>query len=184
MRLIFLGPPGAGKGTQAQRVASDYSVPHISTGDILRSAVAAQTLLGKKAQDYMNRGELVPDSLVLDLVKERLQAEDTKPGWILDGFPRNVSQAEFLSQLLEGISQGIDSVINFDVPDDSIVARMLERGRKDDNEDTIRRRLVVYRDETEPLIAFYKQLGYLVSIDGNQSVDRVSSQIVAALGSA
>ena len=105
MRLIFLGPPGAGKGTQAQRVASDYSVPHISTGDILRSAVAAQTLLGKKAQDYMNRGELVPDSLVLDLVKERLQAEDTKPGWILDGFPRNVSQAEFLSQLLEGISQ-------------------------------------------------------------------------------
>jgi len=181
MRLIFLGPPGAGKGTQAQRVAAKYSLPHISTGDILRSAVAAQTPLGLKAKDYMDRGELVPNSLVLDLVRERLQADDTKSGWILDGFPRNVSQAEFLASLLDDISQSLDSVVNFEVDDDTIVARMLERGRQDDNEETIRRRLVVYRDETEPLIAFYKQHDCLVSIDGDRSVDEVNAQLVSAL---
>jgi adenylate kinase len=184
MRLIFLGPPGAGKGTQAQRIAEANSLPHISTGDILRSAVAAQTKLGQQAQGYMDRGELVPDSLILDLVKERLQASDTEAGWILDGFPRNVSQAEFLTELLLEIDQNLNSTINFDVPDDVIVSRMLARGRKDDNEETIRRRLEVYREETEPLITFYQTRNCLISIDGSRSIDEVATQLESALESA
>jgi len=181
MRLIFLGPPGAGKGTQAQRIAEANSLPHISTGDILRSAVTAQTSLGQQAQGYMDRGELVPDSLILDLVKERLQASDTASGWILDGFPRNVSQAEFLSKLLEEIGQTLDATINFDVPDEVIVSRMLERGREDDNEDTIRRRLEVYREETQPLIAFYQARDCLALIDGSLSINDVAAQLESAL---
>lgn len=181
MRLIFLGPPGAGKGTQAQRLAEACSLPHISTGDILRSAVAAQTSLGQEAKGFMDRGELVPDRLILDLVKERLQADDTKSGWILDGFPRNVSQAQFLSDLLTEIGQSLDHTINFDVPDDIIVSRMLERGRKDDNETTIRRRLEVYREETEPLISFYHSRNCLVPVDGSLSIDSVAKQLEAAL---
>jgi adenylate kinase len=181
MRLIFLGPPGAGKGTQAQRIAEACSLPHISTGDILRSAVAAQTNLGQQAKGFMDSGELVPDSLILDLVKERLQDDDTASGWILDGFPRNVSQAEFLSELLAEIGQNLDHTINFDVPDDMIVSRMLDRGRKDDNETTIRRRLEVYREETEPLISFYQNHNCLVPIDGSLSIDSVAKQLESAL---
>lgn len=181
MRLIFVGPPGAGKGTQAQRIAETHSLPHISTGDILRHAVAAQTELGQKAQGYMDRGELVPNSLILDLVKERLQNPDTASGWILDGFPRNVAQAEFLTALLADIGQTLDSTINFDVPDDVIVARMLARGRQDDNEETIRRRLEVYREETEPLIHFYQARNCLISVDGSRSIDDVAAQLESDL---
>jgi len=177
VRLIFLGPPGAGKGTQAKILAGKCSVPHISTGDILRGAVAAETELGLKAKAYMDQGELVPDDLILDLVGSRLDNEDAQSGWILDGFPRNVSQAKFLDVLLEQIDHQYDCVVNLDVPDEVIVARLLERGRADDKEEVIRHRLSVYRDQTTPLIDFYRERQLLVSIDGNQPVDHVSTAL-------
>jgi len=182
-RLIFLGPPGSGKGTQAGTLAKVWQVPHISTGEILRSAVSQQTSLGKKAQSYMDRGELVPDQLVLDLVQERLNQPDTEQGWILDGFPRNVLQAEALDQMLSAMDRGCDAAINLDVPDEVIVGRMLARGRKDDNEETIRRRLEVYRIETAPLISFYQKRQQLTSIDGNQSMDQVTTAIQKSIKS-
>lgn len=176
-RLIFVGPPGAGKGTQSKFLADSHQIPHISTGDILRESVAAKTSLGIKAQGYMDRGELVPDQLVIDLIRERLGKSDAQSGWILDGFPRNVAQAEFLDVLLDELSQGCDRVINFDVPDEVLVTRMLSRGRKDDNEDTIRRRLEVYREQTAPLINYYKSREKLVTIDGDQSMEEVAAAL-------
>lgn len=182
VRLIFLGPPGAGKGTQAKILADRSSVPHISTGDILRAAVTNQTELGVKAKSYMDKGELVPDDLILDLVGSRLDSDDAKKaGWLLDGFPRNVSQAKFLDVLLEQIDQQYDCVVNLDVPDDVIVPRLLERAkeqkRTDDTEEVIRHRLAVYREQTEPLIDFYRERQLLVSIDGNQPIDDVSTAL-------
>jgi adenylate kinase len=176
-RLIFLGPPGAGKGTQAKILADTRQIPHISTGDILRNAKAQGTPLGQKAQGYMDRGELVPDSLILDLIRERLGEADAQPGWILDGFPRNVSQAEFLDSLLQELQQEFDGVVNLDVPDEVLVARMLERGRTDDNETTIRRRLEVYRQQTAPLIKFYGDRQQLHLVDGNQLLDEVTTTL-------
>ncbi len=126
-RLIFLGPPGAGKGTQSQKLAEHLHIPHISTGDILRQAMKDQTPLGVKAQSYVDSGELVPDQLVQELVQERLGQADAKSGWILDGFPRKVTQAAFLEELLESIHQGGEKVVNLDVPDDVVVARLLAR---------------------------------------------------------
>lgn len=176
-RLIFVGPPGAGKGTQAKVLADSQHIPHISTGDILREAVAEKTALGVKAQGYMDRGELVPDQLVIDLIRERLGKSDAQAGWILDGFPRNVAQAEFLDKLLTELNQGCDRVINFDVPDEILVDRMLNRGRKDDNEETIRRRLEVYREQTAPLIDYYESRQKLVTVDGDQSMEEVTSTL-------
>jgi adenylate kinase len=172
-RLDFFGPPGAGKGTQAALLANDCEVPHISTGDILRSAVTAGSKLGQKADHYMSAGELVPDDLVLDLIEERLGQEDAKQGWLLDGFPRNVPQAEFLQKILEQIDQPADFVVNLDVEDAVIVARLLQRGRKDDEESVILNRLEVYRQQTEPLIEFYRDRQQLVSVDGNQTMEAV-----------
>lgn len=179
-RLIFLGPPGAGKGTQASGLAQTCGIPHISTGDILRAAVAQETELGLKARFYMDRGELVPDHLILDIVRDRLSSDDTQSGWILDGFPRNVSQADFLDQLLDDIDQACDHVVNLEVPDEVLIQRLLNRGmnRSDDNEDVIRNRLKVYRDQTEPLIDFYRDREKLVSVNGNQPIDAVSQQLV------
>jgi len=176
-RLIFLGPPGAGKGTQAQTLAADHSIPHISTGDILRAAVAQQTELGQKAQGYMDKGELVPDQLILDLVRDRLSQEDVKGGWILDGFPRTVNQATFLDSLLQEIHQACNRVINIDAPDEVLVTRLLGRGRKDDAEEVIRTRLAIYRQQTAPLIDFYRQRNQLVYVDGNQPVEDVAAEI-------
>ncbi|MBE9137241.1 adenylate kinase [Nodosilinea sp. LEGE 07088] len=172
-RLIFLGPPGAGKGTQAALLANDCEVPHISTGDILRSAVAAGSELGQKADHYMSTGELVPDDLILDLIEERLGQKDAQLGWLLDGFPRNVPQAEFLQKILDQIDQPADFVVNLDVEDAVIVARLLQRGRKDDEESVILNRLEVYRQQTEPLIEFYRDRQQLVSVDGNQTMEAV-----------
>jgi adenylate kinase len=181
VRLIFLGPPGAGKGTQAQSLAEAHGIPHISTGEILRAAVTQQTELGQQAKAFMDAGDLVPDALILEMVRDRLTQSDTASGWLLDGFPRTVTQATFLDQLLQEISQSCDHVINFDVPDEKLVARLLGRGRKDDNEDVIRNRLVVYREQTEPLIEFYQGRGMLVAIDGDQSVEQVAQDLEVAM---
>ncbi len=181
-RLIFLGPPGAGKGTQAQQLSEACHVPHISTGDIFRRAVADQTDLGKKAKFYLDTGELVPDELTLGLVKERLGAEDALAGWLLDGFPRNVEQATFLDELLQEIEQPFECVVNLEVPDEVIIARLVQRGqqegRSDDTESTIRYRLEVYRERTEPLIDFYRNRQQLVSVDGNQPIEDVTEALV------
>jgi adenylate kinase len=158
-------------------LAKDCEVPHISTGEILRSAVAAGSELGQKADRYMSDGELVPDDLILGLIQERLGQDDTQNGWLLDGFPRNVPQAEFLQQLLEQIDQPIDFVVNLDVEDDVIVARLLQRGREDDEESVILNRLEVYRQQTEPLIDFYRSRQQLVSIEGSQTMEAVYSDL-------
>ncbi|MBN3906024.1 MULTISPECIES: adenylate kinase [unclassified Nostoc] len=176
-RLIFLGPPGAGKGTQAQALAEHLNIPHISTGEILRQAMKEQTPLGIKAQNYVNSGELVPDQLVQDLVQERLNQPDAENGWILDGFPRKVTQAAFLEELLETIHQSGERVVNLDAPDDVVVERLLARGRKDDTEEVIRRRLQVYRDETAPLIDYYRDRQKLLTVNGNQSQEEVTSEL-------
>ncbi|MGD1855320.1 MAG: adenylate kinase [Leptolyngbyaceae cyanobacterium] len=181
IRVIFLGPPGAGKGTQATVLSKNFSVPHISTGDILRSAVAAQSELGQKAESYMNAGELVPDDLILDLIRERLTQDDASKGWVLDGFPRNVSQANFLDKLLVEIEQPCECVLNLEVPDNVLVSRLLTRGRKDDNEEVIRNRLEVYRQQTEPLIEFFRNRQQLVSVNGHQPMESVASDLKQVL---
>jgi adenylate kinase len=180
-RLIFLGPPGAGKGTQAKVLADSHHIPHISTGDILRAAVSEQTALGIKAKGYMDRGELVPDQLMIDLIRERLGQPDAQPGWILDGYPRTVVQADSLEGLLTELDQSCDRVVNLDAPDGVLIERMLSRGREDDHEDVIRRRLEVYRERTVPLIDYYQTREELTAIDGNQSMEDVAmylSQVI------
>ncbi len=184
-RLIFLGAPGAGKGTQAKILADSQSIPHISTGDIFRAAVKNQTPLGVKAKGYMDAGDLVPDSLVIDLIRDRLQESDAASGWILDGFPRTEPQAGFLEELLKEINQSCDRAINLDVEDEVVVKRLVERGlesgRSDDNEATIRHRLQVYRDQTAPLIAFYQARNLLVTVNGDQEMDAVTAALKAAI---
>jgi adenylate kinase len=180
-RLIFLGPPGAGKGTQAQVLADHLHIPHISTGEILRQAMKEQTPLGIKAQSYVDSGNLVPDQLVQDLVEERLGQADAKSGWILDGFPRKVTQAAFLEALLQKTGQGGERVVNLDAPDDVVVTRLLSRGRKDDTEEVIRRRLQVYRNQTAPLIDYYGDRQKLLTINGNQSPEAVTQELKETL---
>ena len=180
-RLIFLGPPGAGKGTQALILSDLYQIPHISTGDILRAAVKAETTLGIKARSYMDRGELVPDDLIIDLIKERLSRSDTQQGWILDGFPRNISQAAFLEKLLAELQLAADCVLNLEVPDEILVERLLARNRKDDNETTIRRRLEVYHQDTVPVISFYSDRGMLKAVNGNNSLEGVTTALKAII---
>lgn len=193
VRLVFLGPPGAGKGTQAARMADFYEVPHVSTGDILRTNVAQKTPLGLDAKAYMDRGDLVPDQLILNMVEERLEKPDTQNGWILDGFPRNVTQAYFVEKLLSTSKNGNDQgpktnqiiapfiAINLEVPDEILVARLLSRGRQDDNEETIRHRLLVYHQETNPLIEFYQERQQLISVDGNHGIDAVTNSLKQAV---
>jgi adenylate kinase len=182
-RLIFLGAPGAGKGTQAQILAESAGIPHISTGDILRAEVKGQTELGLKAKSYMDKGELVPDSLILDMIRARLGQPDASKGWILDGFPRNVSQAEFLDRLLAEIGQNYDLAINLNVPQERLVERLLNRAtiqnRPDDTEDVIRRRLVIYEDQTVPLINYYQQKGVYREVDGDRGLAVVTSDLEA-----
>jgi adenylate kinase len=178
-RFIFLGPPGAGKGTQAALLSESCDLPHISTGEILRSEVASQSLLGLKAKGYMDSGQLVPDELILDMVRNKLSSLSTDSGWILDGFPRNVSQAVFLEQFLEDISQTCDWVINIEVEDAVLIDRLLaaNRNRQDDTEDVIRNRLKVYHSQTAPLIDFYRDRNLLMSINGHQAVESIFREI-------
>lgn len=183
-RIIFLGPPGAGKGTQAKALAENLNIPHISTGDILRQALSEQTPLGMEAQTYMDKGELVPDRLVEAMVEERLNQSDTKSGWILDGFPRTVVQAAFLENLLQSLGHSGEKVVNLDVPDEVVIERLLQRGRKDDAEDVIRRRLQIYRSDTSPLIDYYYTRHKLVMVNGNQSLEDVTTELEEAIASA
>ncbi|MBE9185567.1 adenylate kinase [Microcoleus sp. LEGE 07076] len=189
MQLIFMGPPGAGKGTQAQLLAALWKIPHISTGDILRACVVAKTALGLKAKAYMDAGELVPDELLMEIVQERMDQPDATAGWILDGFPRTVAQAAFFDTLLCDVSgaggkSGKECdirAVNLDVPDNVLVTRLLSRGRQDDNEETIRRRLQVYREQTEPLIEFYSVREQLVAVDGDRDMELITAELQQAL---
>ncbi len=183
IKVVFLGPPGAGKGTQAQRIAEKYGVPHISTGDILRAAVKEGTELGKIAKSYMDRGELVPDDIIIGIIRERLSESDVKEkGFILDGFPRTLTQAEALDRMLEELSMPLDRVIYLNVDDEEIVKRLLSRGRADDTEDVIRNRLKVYREQTAPLIDYYSEKCILAEVYGVGDIDKITKKIEELLG--
>ncbi|MEY3756997.1 MAG: adenylate kinase [Cyanobacteriota bacterium] len=178
-RLLFLGPPGAGKGTQAQQLAANHGLLHLSTGDLLRAEVQAGSPLGQEAEAVMARGELVSDALVLAIVRSRLeqQAAAGGGGWLLDGFPRNLSQAEALGQLLEELGQQIELVVLMELDDDLLIQRLLGRGRADDNESVIRHRLTVYREQTAPLISHYRAQGLLESVEAAGSVEAIAGRI-------
>ncbi len=179
MRLVLLGPPGAGKGTQAERICAAHGLVHLSTGDLLRAAVAAQTELGLRAKQAMDAGDLVSDEIVLALVRERLEQPDAAAGFLLDGFPRNTAQAEALDADLG--EKGVERCVSMLLDDEEIMRRLLARGRKDDQESVIRNRLEVYRDETAPLIAYYEGKKLLRSIDALGTVDEVFERIQGAL---
>lgn len=172
-------PPGAGKGTQAQSLSTALQLPHISTGDLFRSHIAQGTELGQTAKSFLDAGELVPDEVTIGMVAERLAADDTAAGFILDGFPRTVAQAIALDELLGGQLRQINVVLDFSIADDAVVARMLARGRADDTEDVIRRRLRVYHDETRPLLDYYAPV--LLSVDAGGEVDEVYAHAIGAL---
>ena len=179
MRLIFLGPPGAGKGTQAKILANQWQIPHISTGDILREAIQGKTSLGIQAATYVEAGELVPDLLIMAIMRERFGREDVEKGWILDGFPRTLAQANALDQLLQIMRQPYGQVVYFEVPSDVLVKRLLERGRVDDTEETIGRRLEIYQEQTTPLIDFYQRRHCLKTIEGNLPVSEINQRLEA-----
>lgn len=183
VRLVLLGRQGSGKGTQAVQLAEHYGAPHISTGDMLRSAVAEGTDFGRKAAEIMGRGDLVPDDVMVGLVGERLGKEDAQTGgFLLDGFPRTVAQAEELDELLG--SEGLQAAVNLDVPLEEVRARMVARGRDDDTPEAIDRRLDLYERETAPLIDFYEERGLMVVVDGLGTVEEVFDRLVAAIDAA
>ena len=213
MKIIMLGAPGAGKGTQAKKIAERYSIPHISTGDIFRTNIKNGTKLGKKAKAYMDEGALVPDDLVVDLVVDRFKNPDCANGYVLDGFPRTIPQAEALEDALNAIGEIVNFAINVEVPDENIINRMAGRRscigcgatyhikynpskvegvcdvcgeklilRDDDQPETVKNRLSVYHDQTQPLIDFYNKKGILAEVDGTKDMDDVYNAIVNILG--
>lgn len=207
MNIVLLGAPGAGKGTQGQKLVEEYGIAHISTGDLLRAAVKAQSELGKQAKAYMDAGQLVPDQLVIDLVKERLAEPDAQKGFMLDGFPRNIAQAETLDAELKDMGVELDAALLVDVPFDVIVERLSSRRtcracgytapagtdtcprcggemyqRDDDKPETISKRLDTYQNQTQPLIDYYKGHGILKAVDGNRAVDEVYVDVKKVLG--
>jgi adenylate kinase len=212
MRFILLGPPGAGKGTQAVRLAERFNVPHVATGDLLRFAVEWQTEIGKRAKSYMDDGELVPDELVLELLRTRLSRGDASDGFVLDGFPRNVPQADALEAILNEIGHTLDAIVSLEVPDELIVQRLSSRWscptcgrtfnrapdqggtcpydemklfqRSDDRPEVIRKRLNVFHAQTAPLIKYYEDRGLLVHVDGVGTLDEVEERIAKALEAA
>ena len=209
MKIIMLGAPGAGKGTQAKQIADKYHIPHISTGDIFRANIKNGTELGNKAKQYMDQGLLVPDELTCDLVMDRIKQDDCENGFVLDGFPRTIPQAEALTAALEKINEKMDYAIDVDVPDENIVNRMSGRRacatyrivssptkgegicdrcgqpvvlRDDDKPETVQKRLTVYHEQTQPLIDYYKKQSILKTVDGTQPMEKVFADIVAILG--
>lgn len=205
MRLVLVGPPGAGKGTQAQFLAAHYSIPHISTGDIFRANLKAGTPLGEQAKSFMDRGELVPDSVTNEMVKDRLTHTDTKSGFLLDGFPRNVAQAQVLRDILAEKKTPLHAVLEFALGDEEIVARLSFRRtcrdcgapsvgqekcptcggqvyqREDDKAEVIQRRLEVYSEQTAPIIEFYRNEGLLISVSAVGSVEAITDSAITAL---
>lgn len=181
MRIVLLGPPGAGKGTQAVKMAEKLTIPQISTGDMLRQAREEKTELGKKAESFMKAGALVPDEIVVGIVSERLQRKDCETGYILDGFPRSVAQAEALDGTLADLRQELTAVVSLTVPEEELMNRLLERKREDDNEEVIRERLRVYQEQTAPLIDYYRSRGILKEVDGLGAVDEIFDRIIGSL---
>ena len=185
MRMIFMGPPGAGKGTQAKLVADKYGVHAISTGDIFRANASQGTDLGKKAQEFMDSGEYVPDEVTNLMVRNRIDEEDAQPGFLLDGYPRTLAQVEELDGMIRHTGHELDAVVVLTVDPEELVQRLLQRsetdGRTDDTEDVVRRRQEVYTEQTEPLIDVYRGRGLLVEVDGMGPVEEVTARIFAAL---
>ena len=192
MYILLMGPPGAGKGTQAERLIDKYGIPQISTGDMFRAAVKEQTPLGLEAKKYMDNGQLVPDAVTVGIVKERLAKDDCKKGFILDGFPRTTSQAVSLDAILRDLGIKLDGVINIAVPDEELIKRTTGRQicrkcggelyqRDDDKVETVKKRLSVYAAQTKPLIDYYKNSNLYIEVDGKQSMEDVFRDIVASL---
>jgi adenylate kinase len=185
MRLLIMGPPGAGKGTQAAMICEEFGIPHVSTGDLFRLNLTQGTALGLEAKKYMDAGEYVPDSVTNGMVRERLKDSDTKDGFLLDGYPRTVAQVAELDGMLSAkpLDRVIELTADIDVVVERLLGRAVEQGRADDTEDVIRRRLEIYQEQTAPLISLYKSRGLLVQVDGLGSVEDVTARISAALNS-
>jgi adenylate kinase len=185
MRLIIMGPPGAGKGTQAKVIAARYGIPAISTGDIFRANVSKGTPLGVEAQRYMDAGEYVPDEITNLMVRNRIDEKDAEPGFLLDGYPRTVAQVEELDGMIKFTGHELDGVLVLTVDDEELVTRLLQRaetdGRADDTEEVIRRRQEIYNEQTAPLIEVYRDRGILVAVDGMGEVDEVTDRLFEAL---
>ena len=181
MRMVFIGPPGAGKGTQAERLVKTYKMAHLSTGDMLRAARDAKTEVGVKADKFMSSGALVPDDIIVALIAERLAQPDCRQGYLLDGFPRTIAQAEALDAMLAEKGTPLDAVLELRVPEDELFRRLAGRGRADDTPDVIRQRLVAYRKQTEPLLDYYGRQGSLKGIDGLGTVDEIFARAKTVL---
>jgi adenylate kinase len=185
LNVLILGPQGSGKGTQAARIASEYGIPHVATGEMFRDAIAARTPLGLEVEPILESGALVPDELTIGLMRERLSQDGAEGGFVLDGFPRNGAQAEALDALLEELDRPLDVVLDLQVPDDVCMERLLRRaeqeGRTDDSPDVIAKRLDIFHRETEPLISYYLPRGIVVGVHGDRSRDEVWGEIVDAL---
>jgi adenylate kinase len=181
VNILVLGPQGSGKGTQAKKVSRTYGIPHVSSGDLYREAIARGTKLGKQVEPILAAGRLVPDDITIPLIRDRLDRGDTIPGFILDGYPRNLAQAEALDAMLREIGRGLDAVIVLEVPDAVARERMLERARKDDTPDVIENRLATYHEQTAPLVDWYRARDKVVPVDGTESIDAVWTQIRTAL---
>jgi adenylate kinase len=185
VRLLVLGPQGAGKGTQAQRISVDYAIPHISTGEMFRAAVADGSALGRQVQPILESGALVPDELTVEIIRERLAQPDARAGFILDGFPRNAAQADALDAMLDQIAQRLDRVLFFDIPDEIALERMVERaereGRSDDTPEVMARRLATYHEHTAPIAEHYRRRGQLVALHAERTIPEVYAEIDAAL---
>lgn len=187
MRVIFLGPPGAGKGTQAALICQRGAIPHVSTGEMMRAAVGSGSPLGQKVKKFLDAGELVPDAVVIDVIRDRLGKADCKKGFLLDGFPRTVEQAQALSKLLAELNMPITHVLELKVPDSVLLERVRKRGeqgsgRSDDTEEVVAKRLQVYWKQTAPVTQYYKSVGAVREVDGLGTVEEVQARIAAILG--
>jgi len=185
LNLLVLGPQGAGKGTQAKQIAEEYDIPHVSTGDMFRAAIAEQSELGRQVEPLLAAGKLVPDEITIALIRERLAQQDARTGFVLDGYPRNLPQAEALDEVLGGIGRGLDAILFFDLPDAIATERMLKRaaeeGRPDDTPEVIATRLATYHEQTEPIVEHYRATGKLVPLHAERTIDEVWAEIQAAL---